>query len=761
MRRLFLAISTAVTLSVSAQSAEAQNYRPIRIDAPDGLVGPVTPLRLIGTDLVVGTAVDELGLPHGVLWVGPNAEGMDRGSHDLGLITDGQLPAGAGAMSWAGWTTVPAAPGSGADFIRRAWWWDWQVPYVTIDPLAGGVQNAAQGVSDSGIVTGWSEISGQDVTGSTLVVPFTWTPQVGSMPISVLDGYDHAQGTWVNSAGVVVGDAFTLESAAAPATEVWGTHAALTIDAPRAAQRAFISFAGEATPIDERLIGAAFWSIERATFIAESGEILCVGYNAGGIPHALLLVPVNADLNGDDVVEDTDLDAFMLILGEGQPGADINGDGVIDITDAVAFVQLWSDGVGVQHATYSSACKIADMLRVAGIGAAHSACMECKKWNLEHPGTYDASCNPRCYGCKGGDPHNPAVPKGRGAPGFPGSDKNNPHAPSGGPGGDGINGEDGGHGGDGVLDGDGGAGGNGGNGPPGSGRGGGNGGEGGRGGGDGGDGGPGGDGGAGSDAGGSGGNGGNGGEGTGKGNGGEGGDGGAGGTPGNGGNGGDGGTAGPGGGNGGEGGSGGDGNGFGHGGYGGDGGDGSQGGNGGDGGEGGNGGPNNGGGGRGGRGGDGGPGTYQPGRRDGGSGGRGGEGGDGSANGGGGGGGHGGQGGTGRHTSHEDGNTNGGHGGPGGEGGHGGSGGSGSGKGGVGGDGGFGGDGGNAGPSNQGGGGGQGGDGGNSGNGGGGTGGGGHGGNGGHGGTPTGGGGPGGEGGNGTPQGEPGNDGNP
>ncbi|HLO41505.1 MAG TPA: GC-type dockerin domain-anchored protein [Phycisphaerales bacterium] len=609
--------------------AHAQNYRPVRIETPEGLIGPVTPLRVLGTDVVVGTAVDEIGLPHGVLWVGPNADGLDRGSHDLGVITDGQLPVGAGAHSWAGWTTIAAPVGSGVDFIRRAWWWDWQVPYLTIDPLAGGVQNGACGVSDSGIVTGWSEIDATDSTGSRVVVPFTWSASDGSLPITILEGYEHAQGTWVNSAGTVVGEAFSLSSQAVPVENVWGIDAPLAVEASRSAQRAFISFAGEATALDERLVGAAFWSIERATYIAESGEVLGVGYNAGGIPYGLLLIPVNADLNDDDVVEEADFALFMEIMAEGQPGADINGDGVIDVADAVAFVQLWTDGVGVQHATYSSACKIADMLRVAGIGSAHSACMECKEWNRMHRGQYDPNCNPKCYGCHGGDPHNKSVPKGRGAEGFPGSDRNNPDAPSGGPGGDGINGEDGGHGGDGVENGTGGSGGRGGDAPPGSGRSGGNGGNGGRGGGSGGGGGRGGDGGEGSDTGGSGGNGGKGGNGTGRGTGGEGGDGGRGGTPGNGGHGGDGGDAGPSGGDGGAGGDGGDGNGFGHGGFGGDGGDGTLGGRGGDGGEGGNGGPANGGGGRGGRGGDGGPGDSVPGRRDGGSGGRGGEGGDG------------------------------------------------------------------------------------------------------------------------------------
>lgn len=741
--------------------AVAQPYSPIRIPLPEGAPAGsecVRPLRVAERGAVFGIIEQELpasDIP--VVWLPHPEFGLPAGLHQLeptGVIPP---PVGAGHAYMASWTPV-TDPVTG-DVVSQAFLYQLGSPLELIPRLGPGLASAGRGVSENGIVAGWTEVGSEDSFGAPIIMGFAWDQVHGHRIVPPLEGHSHARCIWVNRSGTVIGTSFDV------AAYIDGP----TVDAEIAAQTPFLAHTGSpqgqvvasVTPVAlDSLLTEAGWIIESVEHINDAGIISAVGIDPSGIRTGVLLVPSGADFDASGEVDLEDFALFLAAAGEGQLIADYSQDGVVNEDDVDSFT-VQAGNPGQDPPGDVGECEIYDMLGVIGSGVPSTVCLDCIAFNRDNPGTYHKECNRFCRGCSGSDPNNPVRPHG--APGFDGSEAFNPYAPNGGPGGEGApgtlhqapgNGGAGGHGA--GSGGKGGDGGDGGTAAPGSGQNGGDGGQGGSGigSGGGGDGGKGGDG----DGSGNGGKGGDGGDGgTVDGPGGKGGDGGNGGGTGDGGVGGDGGN---GRGNGAEGGDGGQGGDGGH--YAGNGGNGGQGapggGRGGDGGNGGNGADAGGGGGRGGDGGDG-----NSGRPDGGSGGTGGSGGECTGNGPGGPGGHGGVGGDGA-AGGGSGGPDGGNGGTGGSGGKGGD--SSGGRGGDGGDGRGGGRGGrgtDTGTGN----GGSGGDGGTGGNGGAGTSGngdGGSGGKGGDGGTGTSGGSPGGGGtggGGGQPNGPPGGNGNP
>ena len=58
----------------------------------------------------------------------------------------------------------------------------------------------------------------------------------------------------------------------------------------------------------------------------------------------LLDPPCAPDLNGDGIVDNGDIVAFIALFIGGDPGADFNGDGFLDNGDIGAFINLFVAG---------------------------------------------------------------------------------------------------------------------------------------------------------------------------------------------------------------------------------------------------------------------------------------------------------------------------------------------------------------------------------------------------------------------------------
>jgi hypothetical protein len=533
---------------------------------------------------------------------------------DLASQTDGWARNVSGDITgMLGWS----AAGSGQAFIRV------DTDLTSIGFLDGGTVSAGLDINSSDAVVGWSDT--HDASGAVVYRGFYWVPGAGMTRLDPLSGYAHSEAMGVNDAAQVVGRSTLVPYGASAGSRRPQLEPAPTLTG----SRAVIWKGGVAVDLNT-LCPNSGWTLLTATDINNHGQIVGCGINPQGQYRAFRLDLSLQDFNADGVVDARDYVSFMQDFSMQRQTADLTGEGLVTVADASEFVigpalpvltplmQAWADSGAELNA---SLIFLRGFNAFGSCGAPPVDIDDFNRWRTMPgwPNCYDPNLNPKCYGCNGDDPRNPARPNGQsgwpglvpfsdwpyapgaggpggnGAPGTPGSMPGN-----GGSGGDGSGagrGGDGGHGGDGAGPHDGGAGGPGGHGGPDSGTGG---------------------------------NGGAGGDSTGTGRGGAGGQGGDGGTPGDSGNGGKGGN----GGGGGKPGSGGDG----------------QGGNGGAGGSGGNGGPNGGNGGSGGNGASGGSGGTGSGSNSGGNGGRGGNGGDGAkpgTNGGNGGtGGNGGPGGT-------------------------------------------------------------------------------------------------------------------
>ncbi|MFT5424052.1 MAG: hypothetical protein ACI89L_001844, partial [Phycisphaerales bacterium] len=69
-------------------------------------------------------------------------------------------------------------------------------------------------------------------------------------------------------------------------------------------------------------------------------------YSVGGVLTDLTVVQERcvADINGDCILDNGDLDGFVQLFLTRDPTADLNGDGILDNGDIITFVSLFLAG---------------------------------------------------------------------------------------------------------------------------------------------------------------------------------------------------------------------------------------------------------------------------------------------------------------------------------------------------------------------------------------------------------------------------------
>lgn len=412
-------------------------YIAYELPLPTGFQGPAIPLRIGVRGQVVGHVADEASQMHAIAWLVRSEGEMHTGVHVVGRVNSTRQ-VNAGTEHWAA-SYFPDALVS----HRRAWAWTPKTHSILIDALTASGRNEAYGISQNGIVAGWSETGEHDVHGAPVVIGFAWDVFGDLRPVVPLEGLTHSVCNWVNSSGVVVGMSFDLAACQTdPAVDQLDE--GLTIWMPRSRSSAFIVKVGsagiavdhiEAQSLDALVVSDRHWTITSAEFIDDRGIIACTGMDDGGRDAGLLLVPVDADENADRRIDPAELGAFMQ-------------------ADSSSSTEE------------SSSCELDALLFAIGYWNVDRSCIACARWNAVHGGEWNYVCNGECYGCDGSNLNNLWAPHG--APGFPGQHVHNPYFPHGGPGGNGVHGSNGGAGGDGGIGGDGGRGGNGGDAPAGS-----------------------------------------------------------------------------------------------------------------------------------------------------------------------------------------------------------------------------------------------------------------------------------------------------
>lgn len=290
----------------------------------NGVMRPLhTPPGAIGSSLrginAAGHAVGEVVVP-----VGDNQYEHHAFLYADDQMTDlnpvfGQDYSDAAAINDSGWI-VGQTRTDGLN-IRGYILRDGEVTYL--DTL-GGANSEASAISPSGLVAGSSYLA------SNSEHAFLYDGE-SMLDLGLLPGATASTARGVNDDGTVVG------SCRFPG----GYHAS----------RAFQFSGGQMHDLNEMIPAGSGWSLLEANAINSTGQIAGAG-RINGQTHAFLLMPAGGekgDLNCDGVVNNSDIDPFVLALLDGDayqsafPGcammnADMNGDNRIDNSDIDAFV---------------------------------------------------------------------------------------------------------------------------------------------------------------------------------------------------------------------------------------------------------------------------------------------------------------------------------------------------------------------------------------------------------------------------------------
>ncbi|MGV6815437.1 MAG: GC-type dockerin domain-anchored protein, partial [Phycisphaerales bacterium] len=340
----------------------------------------------------------------------------------------------------------------------------------------GGEMSASRGISDDGLIVGWSKIHLLDSNGNQRTQGFIWDDVNGMVAVPAMSGYEHMSLNDVQPMDLIaVGTAWNNS------TGVWAPMGhEITYDD---SVGVYLDENDSPVLLDELLPSGSAWQISGANSVNSHRWIGGSAMGSDGLIHAVLLVPNKADPNQDGVIDVDDLTGFVDSFTGALSIADLNNDGQVDGVDFTLFLEDYEAGATTGTTGNLSAGPSARPVPVNCPRLLNECGRDCKEWNGQNAGKYDPECNPQCYGCSGCDDNNTNKPDG--APGWPGSDPKNPDAPNGGPGGTGCasgglsnfetpgnggaggDGADGGHGGRGgdggeALDGSGLAGGNGG-----------------------------------------------------------------------------------------------------------------------------------------------------------------------------------------------------------------------------------------------------------------------------------------------------------
>jgi len=102
--------------------------------------------------------------------------------------------------------TIEGYPCTGLVPGQHAFLWSKSAGLKDLGTMSGGNVSAAQGISESGEVVGYSNIKGQPATS---FYAFRWSADTGMVNLGTLPGGSSSAAFQVNSAGVIAGDSFT------------------------------------------------------------------------------------------------------------------------------------------------------------------------------------------------------------------------------------------------------------------------------------------------------------------------------------------------------------------------------------------------------------------------------------------------------------------------------------------------------------------------------------------------------------------------
>jgi probable HAF family extracellular repeat protein len=246
----------------------------------------------------------------------------------------GDPESGAYGVSNAGVVVGYSGDSSGNAHLRACRWVD-GIP--SLIPDLGGDYSIAFAINDSGQYAGYSRTVG----GTFRAYFFDGTNAIdlGSLP-----GYAHSTAMGVNDTGTVIG--FTFNGTGE--TTIYPNYY------PDSQQRAFVWRNGILYDMIDLIPAGSGWtSLNALLDINEHGQITGYGVRAGRF-RAFLLTPIlPGDLNCDGAVDFGDINPFVLALSNpagyqaAYPDCDIlnadcNGDGVVDFGDITPFVALLS-----------------------------------------------------------------------------------------------------------------------------------------------------------------------------------------------------------------------------------------------------------------------------------------------------------------------------------------------------------------------------------------------------------------------------------
>ena len=195
----------------------------------------------------------------------------------------------------------------------------------------------AHGINDAGQVVG-------ETTFDNPQHAFLWTAATGMMDLGTLRAplNTGSEAVGINLTGVIVGSSWNLSYV--------GPN-----NLPSYTYHAFVYNNGTMQDLNN-LVSAPGWTLEEATAINASGQIVGYGINSSGYTDAFLLTPLQpGDANGDGRVDINDL--TIVLANFGQTGmtwsqGDFTGDGTVDVNDLT--IVLSNFGYGVNAAAPSA-----------------------------------------------------------------------------------------------------------------------------------------------------------------------------------------------------------------------------------------------------------------------------------------------------------------------------------------------------------------------------------------------------------------------
>jgi probable HAF family extracellular repeat protein len=363
-----IVVGRGLTLGGAYRALRWDNGTPIDLGALPGFNSRSKAYGISNTNHIVGHSGESCIPADPTLW----AAGQILGLHDVA-----RLSVEVYRINDAG-----IAVGEGYDSCTRPWnntAFQWTGNAVSLlPPRSGDLESGAYGINNSGVVAGFSGDSSGEAhmracrwdNGIASLIPdlggdhsiafaindlaqfagYSRTPSgdfrafffdgTTAIDLGTLPGYDHSNAIGLSNDGTVIGFAFN------------GTGDALLYPNfyPDDSQRACIWRAGQIRDaLDLIPAGSSWTSLNALLDINEHGQITGYGVR-GGRYRAFLLTPnITGDLNCDGVVNNFDIDPFVLALSDPSgyaaafPScdvnlADMNGDGVVNNFDIDPFV---------------------------------------------------------------------------------------------------------------------------------------------------------------------------------------------------------------------------------------------------------------------------------------------------------------------------------------------------------------------------------------------------------------------------------------